>query len=162
MKSLLLSFFISINFLSIAHPFYVSVLEMRFNPQTNSLECALKIFTDDLEKALEHTLEAKKLYLSETREHPDADTLIWHYIQQRIRANALPMTYVGREGDIDAQWMYFEILLPNNTVDIELKWNTLIEVLPSQKNILHWQGVTKQRMYIFDKKNLRHVLSLQS
>jgi hypothetical protein len=162
LKALLVSLFISLSSLSIAHPFYVSVLEMRFNPLNHSLECALKIFTDDLENALEHSLGAKKLYLSETREHPEADSLIWRYIQQRLKMNALPMTYVGREGDIDAQWMYFEIALPKNTENIELKWSTLIEVLPGQKNILHWKGVGKQRMYIFDKKNLLHILSLRS
>src|SRR5688500_14334850 len=35
-----------------AHPYHISVAEIKYNPKTQSLEIALKLFTDDLEETL--------------------------------------------------------------------------------------------------------------
>ncbi len=144
-----------------AHPFYVSVLEMRYNEKSNTLECALKLFTDDLETAIEQSMGHNKLFLSEQREHHAADSLIWKYVSQRIKINNKPLRYVGREGNIDAQWIYFEIPVDPKDEHSLLLWNTFVEVLPGQKNILHFRLGANQQTYIFDKKNTSQNLSLR-
>ena len=35
------------------HPFYLSIMQLDYRPQSQSVEIALKVFTDDLETALQ-------------------------------------------------------------------------------------------------------------
>jgi len=39
-------------YLSLVHPFYISLTELRYNPSSKKMEVAQKIFWDDLEVAL--------------------------------------------------------------------------------------------------------------
>lgn len=144
-----------------AHPFYVSILEMHFNPKTEVMECAIKLFTDDLEHAIgEHSGE--KIYnLGSNHEPNNADVRVWRYVEDKLALSGHTLNFVGREGDVDAQWIYFEAYLPD-VQELELQWETLIHALPSQKNILQLHFDGKQRTFIFDRRNTRQSIPLHS
>jgi len=46
------------SFLSIAHPFFVSVIDVNHNGKEKSLEVSVRIFTDDLETVLKNQTHA--------------------------------------------------------------------------------------------------------
>ncbi len=143
-----------------AHPFYLSVLEVHHNTSENTLECALKIFTDDLENAISDHSGKPLLNLGTSIEPDDADERIWDYIIAHINMQNHQLHYVGREGDLDAQWIYFEIPLTNQAT-ATLSWSSLIHVLPSQKNILQLHTQNSQQTFIFDRRKTKHTLQFQ-
>ncbi|MCH8545786.1 MAG: hypothetical protein LAT54_03565 [Cryomorphaceae bacterium] len=145
----LLFFLLALN--TYAHPFYVSVMEVHYNKEAQTLECALKIFTDDLENAIGDFEGKPILNLGTNNEPVDADARVWNYIQQHIKLDGHQLQYVGREGDLDAQWIYFEVPL-KNIKEAQWTWTGLIHVLPSQKNILQIHLGDKQQTFIFDRR----------
>ncbi len=155
-KLLLFLFAISAN----AHPFYVSILEIHYNQTENTLECALKLFTDDLENAISDYEGTPMMNLGTSTEPDDADKRVWNYVNAHVQLNNHQLHYVGREGDVDAQWIYFEIPLQKNS-DAVFTWSTLIHILPSQKNILQLHMNDSQQTFIFDRRKTKHTLSLQ-
>ena len=96
------------------HPFHVSVTELIFNPSTNHWEMSLKIFTDDLENALKRNYDTGILNLGTNDENDKANDFIVRYLSEKLtmKVDGTPveMEYIGREGDLDAQWMYIEFI----------------------------------------------------
>ena len=70
-------------FLLLFHPIYMSYVEIRCNEDRQEYELLLKVFTDDLEKALSnhHSMDIE-IYTD--REHPKADSLILSYLNKRL------------------------------------------------------------------------------
>ena len=163
-----------------AHPFYVSVLEIHRNAQTGKYECAMKLFTDDLELAIQMHSGYKGLNLGGQTEHPDADSVVWAFVHSHFEIETSAMKsssqskknplsenngilhFVGKEGNVDAQWIYFEFEWDGDPQKTIIRWNSFIGLLPGQKNILHLHTGNKVKTYIFDKKNMHIHIPLKS
>ncbi|MCC5918171.1 MAG: hypothetical protein JJU02_12700 [Cryomorphaceae bacterium] len=133
-----------------SHPFYVSLLEMHYNENSNRWECAMRIFTDDLELGISNSLKTPGVSL-EGKEAQN-DSLVWVFVQKHFEIPGSKMTWIGREGDPDAQWIYFEVSAPEAQL-VELRWDGLARWLPGQKNVLHIHRDRKLiRTYLYDAK----------
>lgn len=136
-----------------AHPFYVSILEVNVNNKSKTLECALKIFTDDLESTLQAMYNSVPLHISTQNETNYTDSLLIAYLKTHVviqQQKKLEFKYIGREGDLDAQWIYFEFPLNNTKSNFEITWSSLIDFFPSQKNILYFELNGARKTHIFD------------
>jgi len=63
-----------------AHEYYVSICDIEFNSESNTLEITLKLFTDDLENTLQQG--KSRLYLGEDGESATADSLLESYLKR--------------------------------------------------------------------------------
>ncbi|MCF6333363.1 MAG: hypothetical protein L3J11_08765 [Draconibacterium sp.] len=63
-----------------AHPFYVSICQVDYNKENQSLEISVKIFANDLLVALEKA-GATKIFLGEKKENPETDKFIFNYLK---------------------------------------------------------------------------------
>lgn len=148
------------------HQFYVSILEVNPNPSSGRLECALKIFTDDLELAIKEEEGASGLNLGSAREKSEAGDVVNKYIRAHFlivnQKRPLNINFIGREGDADAQWIYFEVLFPSNSLPdaVTIKWTSLLNLLPGQKNLLHLYPSPNTRTFIFDQEHARQIIPL--
>lgn len=122
-----------------AHPFYVSICQIDFNSETQSLEISVKIFADDLLLGLENAGKTK-INLGEKKENPNTDEYIFDYLKAnykfKINEEQAKLMFVGKEMEKDVVWTYLEIknITDINTMDVEC--NLLTEVLDSQSNII--------------------------
>ncbi len=100
-------------FAGIPHPFHMAILEMEFMEGEQHYACALKVFSDDLELALRNEFEVGVLDIGGKDERKIADSLIQAYFIKhlpfQIAGNSPKPTWVGREGNLDAQWIYFTV-----------------------------------------------------
>lgn len=133
------------------HPIYVSIAEVDYFTEKREIQVALKIFTDDLEKAIRK--EGKKVNLDTPKEIKTADIYIKNYLKDKfnIKVNEkenLSINYVGKEYIDDATWMYFSYKTPKRVKTITIKNSVITELYPSQKNLTH---LKKDRIIIDSK-----------
>lgn len=134
------------------HPFYVSVVEIHVNEDEKLLECAVKIFTDDLERAIREYYQVGVLNIGAEEEADTATVLMDAYLKNKveIEINGKPtvFSWVGKEGNFDHQWMYFEI--PFQTLkSLRMKSHQLMEVFSDQRNLVHFHFNNQQKTLIF-------------
>lgn len=122
-----------------AHPFYVSICQIEYKQETNSLEIAVKIFADDLLVGLKHAGRSK-LYLGEKKENPNTDEYIFDFLKSQIKFKVNNQTsnclYVGKEVENDVVWVYLEIENIRFLDSVEVECKLLTDVLESQSNII--------------------------
>jgi len=126
-------------FFSNAHPFYVSICQIDFNEQNQSLEISVKIFVDDLIVGLSEEGH-NKLYIGETREDAHTDEYIYDYLKKSIRLKVndkdVEAAFVGKELETDVVWTYMEIGNIADLKNIEVDCNLLTDVFSDQSNII--------------------------
>jgi hypothetical protein len=126
------------------HKFYLSLTEIRYNPERERVEVSMRIFPDDLDRALTertgiHTMLATELEL------PGADSLLGEYLLEcfRMAVNGEPveLTYLGKEPEGDAIWCYLESEQIARPVTIKVDQALLTELFEEQVNIVQvYQG----------------------
>ncbi len=134
----LLFVFLGVNFTN-AHPFYVSICQVDYNKQDETLEISLKIFANDLLEALANEGETK-IYLGEQNENPKTDTLIYNYVQKHLNLEVnnqlFHYNFLGKEMDKDVVWSYFEIENIGSLESLSVSCDLLVQEFESQNNII--------------------------
>lgn len=144
MKFLYLSIFLT--WISLLHPFYISLTEMRYNPSTRKMEIAQKIFWDDLEVALSKEFKEKVDFLKpkdKAKLESQLRTYLLKHNQVSVNGKMLSLTYLGFEVDEEAAWFYLEsseTILPQS---VEVKNSILLEDFDGQQNIVHVYSQSK-------------------
>jgi len=94
------------------HPLYISVTELKHNPKDKILEVSCKMFTNDLETALEK-LARTHVDLSSAKDKAASDKLIEEYVERhlRLKLDGQPavLHFVGSEKENDGTWCYFQV-----------------------------------------------------
>lgn len=94
-----------------AHDYHASITDVKYNPKTQNLEVALRVFTDDLENALSQRNKGKVSYSSQSDK-------IKQYLAEYLRASLsfelvkgkpLRQRIIGSEEETDAVWIYIEV-----------------------------------------------------
>jgi hypothetical protein len=134
---LLLALIISSGWLM--HKFFLSLTEVRYNDQTESFEVSMRIFPDDLDRAL---LERTGIHtqLSTELEHKDADSLLMVYLLEDfslvVNGEQIALSYLGKEAESDAIWCYLESSGVAAPESITVHNTLLTEFFPDQVNII--------------------------
>ena len=129
-----------ISWLHIFHPFYVSVTEVEQNQKTKTVQVSVRIFFDDLEKALDKRYKTQ-VNILKPKDPKQLELLIASYINEhlKIRANdkALVLKYAGYEIQEDAAWCYFESGHVENIQRLDIDNTILFEQHEAQINMIH-------------------------
>jgi len=128
-------------FANLTHPFYVSVTEIHYNPETQAYEVAIKLFADDLERGLETLGVQRGLPLGKPGESPETDSLLVRYLRRAFSLEAdgqlVKWRYLGREQDLEAVWVFVEAPAAKPPGRLKVRQAVLTHVLPDQKNMVH-------------------------
>ncbi len=144
-----------------AHPFYISVCQIDYNPDTDTLEMSFRIFTDDLEQALE-TMGSNRLHLGTEREAEKADLYIGRYLARnvefQINGRRVNAAFLGKEVDTEATWCYVEIAdIP--VLDTMTVTNTLLfETFEDQVNLVHVKANDQKKSLVFNRQLVSQTL----
>ena len=122
------------------HKFYVSIFQMNYVPEKKTMQITARIFTDDLEKALEKKSK-KKIYLATPKEAPETEELLKKYLAEkvRIKINNTEKTirFLGRETEDDVVICYLTVPVSEKINTLEVYNTVLTEIFPDQQNIIH-------------------------
>lgn len=139
-----------------SHPFYVSICEIDYKSETQSLELSMRIFTNDLEQTM-LDWGSKKLYLGEEKEYPAADSILKNYIFQvfsiEIDEQKQELTYLGKEVELELTWLYFEVKEISDFDEIRIEDRLLIQSFPLQTNLIHVNHREKIKSLLLTKNN---------
>ena len=137
-----------------AHKFYVSITKIEYVKEKKSLQIITKIFTDDIEDALQHRYDPS-ISLDTKKETEAADEYLQKYILQKlnIKVNGKPvqLNYIGKEYDVDMLVAYIEVTHVPNLKSIEIENKVLMEMFPEQQNIIHLKTTNSRKSLMLDK-----------
>lgn len=140
--TLLLAFFALVTIPATAHDFHTSITDIAYNPRTKSLQVALKVFTDDLEKALTRTTKGKVVYDSHSEKQQQQ---LANYIRQNLKfevTKGKPLEYkvLGSEAETDAVWIYIEVPVQASSLQqLYVKNSVLTDMYADQMNIVNFK-----------------------
>ncbi|WP_163717211.1 DUF6702 family protein [Mangrovibacterium lignilyticum] len=139
-----------------AHPFHVSMCEVKYNADEQRLEIALKIFIDDLNMALSKS-GIEDQHFGEADEKEDADLILKTYLQKvlllTINSEEKELNYLGKDFDGSSLWAYIEV---DNVASIQTfeATNTLFfELYKDQQNIIQLTYQDKTRSLLLHRGN---------
>ncbi len=125
----------------IAHPFYISLTEIRYNPKEKSLEISQKIFRDDLENALTGQYKTRVNFLAPGNK-ADLEKKIKNYILENndisINGEKVVLNYLGYELEEEAIWFYLEALKIPSPKSADIRNSILHKNFDSQQNIVNF------------------------
>ncbi len=123
------------------HAFYVGLSDINYNADADRYEITLKLFTDDLELAIQKA-DGINLQIGTKSERAGADSVIYEYVRRHLNLqypdnSPLQINAVGKETELDVTWLYFESdttrMLPSLTVTNDM----IMEVYDDQTHIVH-------------------------
>jgi len=141
------------------HKFYLSNTYIEFNSQNRAIEITSKIFTDDLE----HAIEAQcSRYHSLYPQTPEVFELVKKYIGEnlilQVAGRNVVVNFLGYSVDNDMTTLFLEgnyfdpiSVIVNNTI--------LLELFSDQQNIVEvrWNGQSKREYFSKDKKQFQFI-----
>lgn len=126
--------------LNFFHPFFVSITEIKQNQANHSLEISCRMFSDDLEKALEKQYQVK-LNVIKPVDKAQVNKLINDYVKKHLIVRAdgktLNLNYIGYEIQEDGAWSYFEVKGIDRIKQVDVHDDLLYEQHPEQINMMH-------------------------
>jgi hypothetical protein len=122
------------------HPFFVSLTEVQHNEKAKRLEVSCKVFSNDLEAALEKNYRTQ-IDILKPGDQARIEPLIRDYLQKhfQVLVDGKPVSFqfLGYEIEEDAAWCYLEAGKVNQVTRIEVKNDVLFAEHPTQTNLLH-------------------------
>jgi hypothetical protein len=122
------------------HPLYISVTEINHNPKDKILEVSCKMFTNDLEAALEKVAKTH-VDLSSAKDKVASDKLIEEYVERhmRLKIDGKPavLHFVGSEKENDGTWSYFQVNEVPAVKRIDVVNDLLYDSFNQQIGIMH-------------------------
>lgn len=125
--------------LTLAHPYYVSVVEVECSTRTGTVGVSCKIFTDDLEEAL----KKEGVTGLDIVKGDSARNAQWiaSYLRRHFALSAggkpVELRFIGFENDLEATWCFFEQTGIREFRSINVTTDLLYETRREQINILH-------------------------
>ncbi|RFS21210.1 hypothetical protein DVR12_17530 [Chitinophaga silvatica] len=126
--------------ITLMHPFYVSVTEIAHDASKQELQVSCRIFTDDLENTLKAQFKTN-FDITKPANRKQVDDYIATYLSQHLvitlDGKPVKLHYLGYKVEEDAVWSFLEaekVPVPKN---IQVKNSLLYEKHPTQINMIH-------------------------
>ena len=118
------------------HPYHVSVFNVDYNSESQSLEITVKVFVDDMALALKKWSEYEVDFDNPTS-NPFFKNYFLNTTKVKVNGSRQTIEYLGKEADIESVWIYLEVPVEAKPETITFKTSLLTEVYEDQMNIVH-------------------------
>lgn len=121
------------------HAIYLSVAEVVHEPNRNHAEIKIKVFTDDMEDALSNLVESRITLISEKdceANKLNIEAYFTKHFTFSVDNKLLNLSYTQSELLPDAVWIQFRINCPAQWSKVEVKADYLMELFPTQSNVV--------------------------
>lgn len=142
------------------HDFHTSITRMDYNAKEKSFEVSIRVFTDDLEKVLSKENGGQKFtVVNEDKNDPYVEKYVRkHFALVTTAKQKKPYSYIGKEQEADATWVYVEIPCPEGLTGFSLQNSIMLDFFDDQVNLVNFNYQGQKKSYIF--KNEDKVLPL--
>ena len=160
----LLTFFIwfSISTAAEVHEFYLSVTDINYVAEKQSLQIISRVFTDDFEDVLNKRYQ-KDFKLIPSLEVKETEVYIERYIKDKFfiesKGNVLSLKYLGKKYEDDMIYLYLEIENINELNSITIENSILTDLFEQQKNMIHFKSGEFKKSFILEKKLSRRTVT---
>ncbi|MDP3358509.1 MAG: hypothetical protein Q8S41_04095 [Lutibacter sp.] len=145
------------------HKYYVSLCEIEYLKEKQSVQIILGVFINDLEFTLNKNI-GKQLNLASKTEVENVDEYFKKYLSEHllvsVNSKNQSFKYIGKEYDGDIVRFYFEISGIKEFKSIEITNNILINEFPDQKNIVKIKVKDFNKTFYLNKSNNKSFLKL--
>jgi hypothetical protein len=145
------------------HKYYVSLCEIEYLKEKQSVQIILGVFIDDLEFTLSKNI-GKQLNLASKTEVENVDDYYKKYLSEHllvsVNSKNQSFKYIGKEYDGDIVRFYLEISGIKEFKSIEITNNILINEFPDQKNIVKIKVKDFNKTFYLNKSNNKSFLKL--
>ena len=138
-----------------AHKFYLSVTEVNYAANQNSLQITTRLFVDDFQNVLQKRY-SKDLTLIKGENKARDNKYISKYFKEKLQFSIeeqdLKMNFIGKRYEDDLIICYFEINNVENFKTIQISNSLLLDLFEDQKNLVHFtkNGDIKSKMLLKD------------
>ncbi len=143
------------------HKYYVSLCEIEYIEDQQSIQIILGLFIDDIEFSLNKTHDTN-LYLATPKEFLNIDEYYETYLNKhfkiKINNNNKNYIFIGKEYNDDIVRFYLEITGIQTLTSIEILNNCLFEDFEQQQNIIKIKIKNNYKTLYFDKNNNKGLL----
>ena len=143
------------------HKYYVSLCEIEYLKEKQSIQITLGVFIEDLEFILDKN-SGKSLNLASKTEVENVDDYYKKYLSEHllvsVNSKNQSFKYIGKEYDGDIVRFYLEISAIKEFKSIEITNNILINEFPDQKNIVKIKVKDFNKTFYLNKSNNKSFL----
>ncbi len=143
------------------HKYYVSLCEIEFIKEKQSIQITLGVFIEDLEVSLIKN-SGKQLNLASKTEVVNIDDYYKKYLNEHLQISAngknQSYKYIGKEYDGDIVRFYLEIIDIKDLKTIEVFNNILTDDFSDQKNIVKIKVNDFNKTFYLNKSNTKSLL----
>lgn len=145
-----------------SHDFHTSITRMDYNAKDKAFEISIRVFTDDLEKALSKDNSGQKIVVVNNDKN---DPLVEKYIRKHFalvtaQKQKKAYSYVGKEQEADATWIYIEIPAQEAVSGFSLQNTIMHDLFDDQINLVNLNYQGQKKSYIFKKDESTLALGL--
>lgn len=148
---------------SSAHKFYVSITKVEFIEAEQSIQIITKIFTEDIEQALQERYNPSINLGSKKETEADAAYLEKYILKKlniSINGEQAVIQYLGKEYENDVVKSYMEISNISDIKSFEIENKILMDMFSEQQNIIHYKHNKFRKSLMLDNDNPKAVLNL--
>ena len=150
--------------LSFTHKYYLSVSDVEYNEEAQSLQIITRIFYDDLEDVLQERYD-ESIVVDAAQDQEKLDTYIAKYLKRKLIVNvngtAQPLNYLGKEYENDYVTCYIEITNIPEINELLIENTLLMDLFPEQKNMMHTNILGKKKSLLLIDGNAKALLNFE-
>jgi len=144
------------------HDYYVSITQIDYIEETQSVQITSRIFLSDMESLLRQRYD-KNITFGEALKPKNVDTYIESYLHEKIRikinGERVEFNFIGEEYDSDIIKCYLEIEGVKNIRSFEITNEILLDIIQEQQNIIKTKINSKQKSFILTVEKTNAVLN---
>jgi len=143
------------------HKYYISLCEVEYVKEKQTVQIILGVFIDDLEVTLNKDYKTN-LYLATNREITTVDEIYKAYLNKNFKVvlnnKQSTYTFIGKEYDDDIVRFYLEISNVKKLHTISIKNTSLLRDFNNQQNIIKINMGNIQKTFYLDNENANCLL----
>lgn len=143
------------------HKYYLSLTQVEFNKEAQSVQLITNVFMDDIELAINKDYNVD-LQLTTEKEPKNVDEYFEKYVKNhlKVKVNNIDKTFnfIGKEYDGDIVYFYLEIEKITEVSSLEITSTILVKQFPDQQNLIKAKANGKNISKMLTKKNDKGLL----
>ncbi|MCT4629500.1 DUF6702 family protein [Winogradskyella sp.] len=138
------------------HDYYVSVTNIEYSKEQQSIQIINQVFIDDFEKLIRERYD-ESITLTENEEQEVVELYMQRYLSQKLKIKIngtnYNFNYIGKEYKDDITYSYLEIENIKNISSISVTNQILFDILPEQQNIVRLKLLGKNKSFLLNPDN---------
>jgi hypothetical protein len=155
-KFLIIIFILPLFAFTSMHKYYISVTQVNYVEEKESVQIISRLFIDDFENALKANYD-ENIVLAEKDEAAIIDTYIDKYLKKRleliINDKAVTFNFIGKEYEGDIVRCYLEVEHVKNIKSFSITNRVLFDLQKDQQNIVKTKINSKNKSVILTSEN---------